>query len=125
MEMYKKIAMIDNEQDKDDILDEMLDRFGDLPRATENLLNIALIRADGKKCGIKQMRQDNGFIQIYPEKIDFDIWTDLSDHWPGRLRMAMSGEPHLNLKIKSGEDVLIFIHKMFEKYTEFAQKTNP
>jgi transcription-repair coupling factor (superfamily II helicase) len=125
VEMYKKIAMIDNEQDKDDILDEMLDRFGDLPRATENLLNIALIRADGKKCGIKQMRQDNGFIQIYPEKIDFDIWTDLSDHWPGRLRMAMSGEPHLNLKIKSGEDVLIFIHKMFEKYTEFAQKTNP
>ena len=124
MEMYKKIAMIDNEQDKDDILDEMLDRFGDLPRATENLLNIALIRADGKKCGIKQMRQDNGFIQIYPEKIDFDVWTDLSDLWPGRLRMAMSGEPHLNLKIKSGEDVLIFIHKMFEKYTEFAQKNN-
>ncbi|MBE6619946.1 MAG: transcription-repair coupling factor [Ruminococcaceae bacterium] len=124
MEMYKKIAMIDNEQDRDDILDEMLDRFGDLPRATENLLNIALIRADGKRCGIKQIRQENEFIQFYPEKIDFDVWTDLSELWPGRLRMAMSGEPHLNLKMKSGEDALPFIHKMFEKYTEFAQKNN-
>ncbi len=122
MEMYKKIAMIENEQDKDDILDEMLDRFGDLPRAAENLLNIALIRADGKRCGIKQIRQENEIIQIYPEKVDFDIWTDLSELYPGRLRMVLSGEGHFNLKMKSGEDILTFIHKMFEKYTVLAQQ---
>ncbi len=124
MEMYKKIAMIDTEQDRDDILDEMLDRFGDIPKATENLLNIALIRAYGKRCGIKQIRQEADIIQFYPEKIDFDVWTELSVLWPGRLRMAMAGEPHLNLKLKSGEDVLQFIHKLFEKYIEIAQQNN-
>ncbi|MBR5615566.1 MAG: transcription-repair coupling factor [Clostridia bacterium] len=124
MEMYKKIAMIANEQDRDDILDEMLDRFGDIPKATENLLNIALIRAFGKRCGIKQIRQENEVMQFYPEKIDFDVWTDLSELFPGRLRMAMAGEPHLNLKLKSGEDTLPFIHKMFEKYIEIAQQNN-
>jgi len=124
MEMYKKIAMIESEQDKEDILDEMLDRFGDIPRATENLLNIALVRADGKRCGIKQIRQEGDMLQIYPERVDLDVWTELSAELPGRLRMALSGEPHLNFKMKSGEDVLTLIHKMFEKYTEIAQKNN-
>lgn len=121
MEMYKKIAMIENEQDKDDILDEMLDRYGDIPKASENLLNIALIRAYGKRCGIKQIRQVGSDIQIYPEKIDFDVWTDVSAEIPGRLRMAMTGEPHLKFKYRTGEDVLPLIHKMFAKYTEIAQ----
>ena len=124
MEMYKKIAMIENEQDRDDILDEMLDRYGDIPRATENLLTIALIRAIGKQCGIKQIRQTASDIQIYPEAIDFDVWTDVSAAMPGRLRMAMSGEPHLNFKCKSGDDVLGLLYKMFVKYTEIAQSYN-
>ena len=124
MEMYKKIAMIDTEQDRDDILDEMLDRFGDIPKATENLLNIALIRADGKHCGIKQIRQESDILQFFPEKIDFDIWTELSVQMPGRLRMALSGEPHLNFKLKPGEDTLPLVHKIFEKYAEIAQKNH-
>ena len=103
-------------------LDEMLDRYGDVPNATENLLYIALIRADGKRCGIKQIRSDGAaVIQFYPEKIDFDVWTELSEALPGRLRMALSGEPHLNLKCKAGENVLPFIHKMFEKYSEICR----
>ncbi len=124
MEMYKKIAMIDTTQDKEDILDEMLDRYGELPRATENLLNIALVRADGKRCGIKQIRQEGERMLIYPENVNFDIWTQLSAWLPGRLRMTLSSEPYLNLKLKSNEDILMLIHKMFEKYTEFAQQEN-
>jgi hypothetical protein len=38
--------------------------------------------------------------------------------------MALSGEPHLNFKMKSGEDTLSVIHKMFEKYMEIAQQNN-
>jgi hypothetical protein len=63
-------------------------------------------------------------LQIYPERVDLDVWTELSSEHPGRLRMALAGEPHLNFKMKSGEDALTFIHKMFEKYTEIAQQSN-
>jgi hypothetical protein len=38
--------------------------------------------------------------------------------------MALAGEPHLNFKMKPGEDTLPVIHKMFEKYTEIAQQSN-
>jgi hypothetical protein len=85
-------------------------------------LSIALIRAIGKRCGIKQIRQAGADIQIYPEAIDFDAWTDVSAAMPGRLRMAMSGEPHLNFKCKSGENVLALVYKMFVQYEKIAQE---
>jgi transcription-repair coupling factor (superfamily II helicase) len=124
MEMYKKIALIADEQDRDDILDEFLDRYGDLPRATENLLGIALVRADAIRCGVKQLRQEGGEMQIYPVKIDFDVWSAISAAFPGRVRMALAGEPHLNVKMKKGEDILDFLHQMFAKYTESVQENN-
>jgi transcription-repair coupling factor (superfamily II helicase) len=122
MEMYKKIALITDEQDRDDILDEFLDRYGDIPRATENLLGIALVRADAIRCGIKQLRQEASDMQIYPEQVDFEIWSALSAAFPSRLRMALTGDPHLNVRMKKGEDILEFLHKLFTKYIELAAK---
>jgi hypothetical protein len=38
--------------------------------------------------------------------------------------MALAGEPHLNVKMKKGEDILDFLHQMFAKYTESVQENN-
>ena len=40
LQMYKKIAMIENDEDEAEIIDELLDRFGDIPRDTMNLVKI-------------------------------------------------------------------------------------
>ena len=45
LEMYKKISLINNENDYYDVQDELLDRYGDLPRAVQNLLDIALVKS--------------------------------------------------------------------------------
>ena len=63
-------------------------------------------------------------MQIYPIKIDFDVWSAISAAFPGRVRMALTGDPHLNVKMKKGEDILTFLHQMFGKYTEYAQENN-
>ena len=42
----------------------------------------------------------------------------------GRVRMALTGEPHLNVKMKKGEDIMVVLHQMFGKYTEFAQRAD-
>ncbi len=44
LDMYKRIAQISNEDEQLDILDEMIDRFGDIPASVKNLLNVAAIR---------------------------------------------------------------------------------
>jgi transcription-repair coupling factor (superfamily II helicase) len=44
LDIYKRIAGIENIKERDDMRDELLDRFGDIPKSVDNLLRIALIR---------------------------------------------------------------------------------
>jgi transcription-repair coupling factor (superfamily II helicase) len=45
LDIYKRIAGIENEEELMDMQEELLDRYGDLPHAVNNLLNIALIKS--------------------------------------------------------------------------------
>jgi transcription-repair coupling factor (superfamily II helicase) len=55
MELYKKIANIETPEDKEDIIDEMIDRFGDIPRPVENLIRIAQLRGATRKLGVSHL----------------------------------------------------------------------
>ncbi len=55
IEIYKKIAAIENLQDKYDVEDELLDRFGDIPSSVANLVDIAYIKALAGKFGILEI----------------------------------------------------------------------
>ncbi len=122
MALYKKIALISNEEDLSDVTDELLDRYGEPPLPTQNLLHIALIHTLAVKCGITSIRQDTVGIHITPQRMDFDIWSDLSATYPGRLRMVMSGEGHICYRPQKEDEPLVLLHKMFEKYIEFRHR---
>ena len=121
MALYKKIALIASEEDLRDVTDELVDRFGEPPRATRNLLRIALIHTLAVKCRITSIRQMGAEIHIYPQKFDIDVWSELSSLF-GKLRVLMSGEPHVALRLQKNDDALGFIHKMFEKYIEIVKE---
>ena len=125
MALYKRIALIQNEYDMDDIADELLDRFGELPFAVENLLRIALIRAYGIRFGIRQITQMGGEVRFYPEGFDMDMWSDMSAIAGNRLRVVMGqmGETYVTFRLKTGENATALINKLFEKYIETVQKT--
>ncbi|MCR5482288.1 MAG: transcription-repair coupling factor [Clostridia bacterium] len=51
LQMYKKIAAIRNSGDEEEAVDELIDRFGEIPVETMNLLKVSRIRAlAGKNC---------------------------------------------------------------------------
>ncbi|MGI6734123.1 MAG: transcription-repair coupling factor [Anaerovoracaceae bacterium] len=58
LQMYKKIASIRDEGDRSEIIDELLDRFGEIPKETLNLIEIAMIKAMANKSGIYRVRQE-------------------------------------------------------------------
>ena len=60
MEMYKRISTLVTDADRADILDELMDRFGDVPPAVETLLDIAQLRAQANKLGIAQVTYKQG-----------------------------------------------------------------
>lgn len=57
LDMYKRIAAIDNIEEYSEMQEELIDRFGDMPVAAENLLRVALLKADAHKAYINRIIQ--------------------------------------------------------------------
>ena len=62
--MYKRIKAIDGQEMYDELIDEMTDRFGDMPAETERLMHIALIRASAMKVGVESIKEKNKIVRI-------------------------------------------------------------
>ncbi|MBQ2816399.1 MAG: transcription-repair coupling factor, partial [Clostridia bacterium] len=55
MDIYQLIAQVSSANDKDDCIDELLDRFGDMPKACENLVYIAYLKNVCERIGVEQV----------------------------------------------------------------------
>lgn len=56
LDIYKRIAGIENSKERDDMRDELLDRFGEIPKSVDNLLRIALIRVAAHKLYLAEIK---------------------------------------------------------------------
>ena len=70
MDMYKKIAHIENETDYKDVIAELTDRFGKLPKCAKTLVSVALVKAYAQKAKFKRVEQMRDHIRFYPEHVD-------------------------------------------------------
>ena len=118
MALYKRIAHITSQQDADELYDELLDRYGEPPAATGTLLDIALLRHRAEQCGITAVTQSGGDIRIVPSEFDPLIWQELSASMPSRLRAVLGSTTYVTLRLRSGEDAVGIINRLFEKYIE-------
>lgn len=64
LDIYKRIAGIENQQDYDDMLEELLDRFGEMPKAVLNLLAIARIKALAHRAYVAEIKQTGADLKI-------------------------------------------------------------
>ena len=64
LDIYKRIAGIETQQDYDDMLEELLDRFGEMPKAVLNLLVIARMKAQAHRCYVVEIKQIAGDMKI-------------------------------------------------------------
>ena len=74
LDMYKRIASIQNVEEYGEMLDELIDRFGELPKPAANLLLVALIRAEAHAAGVVQLVHKEKETRIYMhERADVDV----------------------------------------------------
>ena len=62
LDIYKRIAAIENQSECDDMKEELLDRFGTIPEPADNLLRIAIVRASAHKLGMTDVKGRRGEI---------------------------------------------------------------
>ncbi len=68
--MYQKISEIRNNDDVMDVVDELYDRYGEIPKETENLITIVEIRNKAKEMGITKISQINDVIRFESDKFN-------------------------------------------------------
>lgn len=70
VDCYRKIAMIENEDDAYDVTDELIDRYGDIPRAVEGLIEVAKLRRKAQKLHLTEIIQSGDSMLFYPENTE-------------------------------------------------------
>ena len=90
--VYKRIADIRSEEDYSDVLDELIDRYGEPPKSVLGLLKIPLIRSAASAHGIYKISQNEGYVCLYTQKIDTEITKKLAV-LKGRIRIFSKGLP--------------------------------
>lgn len=103
LDIYKRIAGIENGKERDDMKDELLDRFGTIPESVDNLLRIALIRVAAHKLYMTEIKGKN-------ERIQFTFRPDarinpagipaLIKKYKDRLNFTAYGNPFFSYKYK-------------------------
>ena len=102
LELCKRISLIKNEDEYNDIVDELIDRFGDIPDETMNLLDVALLRANANICFITRIWYKDGdlrFVMYNRADINVDGIDELVKSYSGRMKFVMGAKPEFILKL--------------------------
>ena len=128
LDIYKRIASVENTAESDEMRGELMDRFGAVPKSVENLLRIALIRVQAHQIYITEIKGKNERIQIFMKPdaaIDPTKIPQLLAAFPKKLNFVAKGNPYfvyrykkLDLVEKDAEQLLSLTEELLGKMKE-------
>lgn len=116
IEIYQNIALCKNEQDIQNIIDEIIDRFGNMPPELENLIDIARIKYLAKQKKISKIASKKTAVvfTFEPNKMEMNI-TELVQKYGNKIKFSAGIKPMVTLEIGSTNerqilnDVTVFL----------------
>ena len=109
IEAYKRIAAITNREDAGDVLDELIDRYGDPPRSVQGLVDISLVRVTAARAGVEEIVQKGENLILYSNVIGPRQLGVLMDAMPHRVLYNAVARPYISLHVLRGEDPLTIL----------------
>lgn len=106
IEVYRRISDIRSKEDSEDVIDELIDRFGDVPKSVMGLIDVALIRNTAAKYGIYEIKQQNNSILMYIHNIKSESVGNIIINNKGRAMLCAGNKPYITLKLKDSEPVM-------------------
>ncbi len=122
LDIYKRIAAIENQEEYDDMLEELMDRFGEPPKAVQNLLAVAHLKAIAKSAYVTELTQKGNYIRFVmyerapadPKKIEA-----LIRYYKGKLKFVVEANPYFlyskpRVNAKDNADILTLTRELLE-----------
>lgn len=115
IEIYQRIAAVRKEEHIKDLLDELIDRFGDPPATVLNLLSVARVKNYARTLGIKSIIQNNENVKIIfadNPNVSVENILKLKSRYPARVTMNPGPPGSINIKTAKDSSAII---KQIEK----------
>ena len=108
IEIYQDIALCRNDEDIEDVIDEIIDRYGSMPKEVENLIEIARIKILAREASVIKVTQKEKSIMVNLDKDDIKIDEEkikvLLEKYGTKLRFSAGVEPYITLKINEKDE---------------------
>ena len=125
IDLYRRIGQVQTTEEYQDILDEIIDRFGEPPPQAVSLLRVALLRANASENGISEITQkkDNLIIHFAVSDIERAVTVAGDDKFKKRILFNATSIPYVTIHILKGEDSLVLAEEFVKKYSEIPRRT--
>ena len=102
MDLYRRIALIRTEEDHDDMIAELSDRYGDPPSQVITLTAIAMLRSEASDAGITELSQSEGWLRLKLADFCLEGVSKLYalPEYSGRVKVLAGTDPAIALKLK-------------------------
>ena len=122
-EAYRRIAGICTAEESSDLIDELIDRYGDPPKAILGLINVSLIRNMASKAGVTEISQREDRIYMYIRTAAPEQIMALSAAYPSRLLIKGDGlRPYVSVRLLAKDDPVAVMQHMVEVFSGASEK---
>ena len=112
IEIYQDIAGAKTEEDVQNIIDEIIDRYGEMPAEVYNLLEIARIKNLCRKTNVTKLQQKQNDVVIYFKTLSDEALRDIILKYKTKVRFSPGEKPYVTLRIE--KDVVKEVKEFLE-----------
>ena len=122
IEAYKKIASLETRDDVSDLLDELIDRYGDVPESVMGLIEISLMRVQAASLGITEIVQRKDTVIFYGSKFSQINMTEFLKKTKFRIVINSAGKQYISAQIPVGGNSIDTMKSVLETLLECKDK---
>ena len=124
MEMYKKISLIRDRSDRDDVIEEFTDRFGEPPITVTRLLDVSLSRAIATEIGISRVEYKNGYLNFLMPVPDLAVWSVVMDRLGAMNVRAFGGMTAVCMRVTGGLEPIEVCAEILGEYVTVKEEAD-
>ena len=106
IEAYRRIAAIQTPEDGADVLDELIDRYGDPPPSVSDLVSVSLVRVLATAVGVYEVTQKKDLLTLSLESLGLPMIRGLLIAFDGRVTAGAGAKPYLSVTLRPDEKPL-------------------
>ena len=112
---------MESHEDALDVLDELIDRFGEPPASVKGLVDVSLLRNSAAQLGIERVTQRGDSLIFQQPQFDLEAASYLASQLKKRIMVSAGKEPYLAARVLTGEQPLDVMRQVLDCWSRWAE----